>query len=76
MVQVGATYWSGQEPKFDGNVKVFKVRRQADRRQQAGEAARGGHAGAFEHSAASRQAQTGRAASLVGWLAGTCVLCM
>ncbi|KAI7843840.1 hypothetical protein COHA_002393 [Chlorella ohadii] len=23
--QVGATYWSGQEPKFDGNVKVFKV---------------------------------------------------
>lgn len=25
-VQVGATYWSGQEPQFDGNVQVFKVR--------------------------------------------------
>lgn len=48
-MQVGATYWSGQEPKFDGNVKVFKVRcRRTDRRQQAGEAARGGHAGAIE----------------------------
>lgn len=25
-LQVGATYWSGQEPHFTGNVKVFKVR--------------------------------------------------